>query len=450
MVIQRSINRKAAVTKSMKGGRADELNHLLLNVLIIWACIFLYQVLWLDRPNHNEKLDKPIFTGLLVFGMLALMSFPIGYFPDYPFQLSGVLVLVGSLYGGMRVGLVLSVTIVLVRIAQGFSDIGVIAGIIFSLWVLIAVLLRYYPALSVKNKLLAGTLFAAGDGMIIIGSVYTFKLNQPIGWDFHSLSYIAAFGLLHAASAYMSIYFIEKMRENAVMQAEIQQREKMQMLGELAASVAHEIRNPMTVVRGFMQLMNGHDSSLKRFNEYSPLIIEELDRAESILSDYLSFAKPQEHAWEQLELIQQLTQVVHMVAPFANMHQVEIRTCWQTSLTIYFDRKKLRQLMVNLMKNAIEAMPEGGSLDVELYREKEQAVIRLIDTGIGMSEEELKRLGSLFYSTKTKGTGIGIMICYKIVEAAGGTLQLNSRKDKGTTVTIRMPLLAENVMEETR
>jgi len=431
-------------------GRANELNHLLLNVLIIWVCFFLYQVLWLDKPKHNVKLDRPVLAAVLAVGLVACMSFPIPFYPKYPFDLSGVLLMIGGLYGGLNAGLALAVIIVLFRVAQGVGGIGTTVIIVFLAWASIAVMIRHYSFFSMKRKLLAGALLAGGIGTSVIGVVYLLMLDYHSGISVQALLHIVSFGFLNAASAYMSVYFIEKMRENGLMQAEIQQREKMQMLGELAASVAHEIRNPMTVVRGFMQLMSGHSSSLKRFHEYAPMIIEELDRAESILSDYLSFAKPQEAAWERLDLTEQLANAVSMVTPHANMHRVEIRTYWQTSLTICFDREKLKQLMMNLMKNGIEAMPDGGTLDLELYREGDDAVIRILDTGVGMTQEELNRLGSLFYSTKTKGTGIGIMICYKIIEAANGSLQLASEKAKGTTVTVRLPLAIDKVTEETK
>ncbi|WP_028548874.1 ATP-binding protein [Paenibacillus sp. UNC451MF] len=421
------------------------MSHLLLNVLIIWACIFLYQVLWLDRLNHNIKLDKPVLTGVLAIGLTGCMSFQICSFQEYLFDLRGVLLIIGSLYGGIFVGLILSVFTILVRVLQGGAELWSMVIIVMLGWMFISYFGRKYRLLPMKKKLLAGTLLAGCVGELIIVLIYLLRPEYS-HWSFRMVCHMLIFGLLHAVCAYMSIYFIEKMNENSIMKAEIQQKEKMQMLGELAASVAHEIRNPMTVVRGFMQLMNTHSTALKRFNDYAPLIIEELDRVESILSDYLSFAKPHDSAWEKLNLSEQMSQAVELVKPYANMHHVEIQTCWQTALTIYFDRKKLRQLIVNLIKNGIEAMPDGGKLHLELYREDDHAIIRILDEGIGMSEEELKRLGSLFYSTKTKGTGIGIMICYKIIETANGTLQLQSEKGKGTTVTIRLPLSVQERM----
>ncbi|MCS7461778.1 ATP-binding protein [Paenibacillus doosanensis] len=424
------------------------MNHLLLNVLIIWACIFLYQMLWLERMNRDSKRDKIVFTVIIAVGIAACMSFPICYFPEYPFDLRGVLLMIGSLYGGLNAGVVLALFTITVRMVQGMGGLWTMILVVLLACVLISLFIRYYSRLKMSGRLIAGAALAGGSGVLTIAMVSALRQNDAYLWSYPLFGHVIMFGLLHAGSAYISIYFIEKMKENAQMRAEIRQREKMDMLGELAASVAHEIRNPMTVVRGFMQLMNGHSFALKRFNEYAPMIIEELDRAESILSDYLSFAKPQETAWERIDLSGQLSHAVHTVTPYAHMNQVEIQTYWQTSLSIIYDRKKFGQLIVNLLKNGIEAMPDGGMLDVELYREEGHAVIRILDKGIGMTEEELGRLGSLFYSTKTKGTGIGIMICYKIIEAAGGTIRFDSKKLEGTTVTIRLPLATELSREE--
>ena len=424
------------------------MSHLLLNVLIIWACIFLYQVLWLDRLNHKAKLDKPVLTAVLVIGLAGCMSFPMHLSQKFAFDLRGVLLLIGNLYGGMLAGWVLGAITVIICAMQGEG--GLWPAILFAMmgWMTLSYTGRTYRLLPFRKKLWIGPILAGIVGELMLGLTYWLAADTGL-WSIQTIRHMLLFGLLQAACAFSTIYFIEKMHENSIAKAEIQQKEKMQMIGELAASVAHEIRNPMTVVRGFMQLMNSHGAALKRFNDYAPLILEELDRAETILSDYLSFAKPQNAEWEKLELSEQMSHAIDDVKPYANMNQVEIRTCCQTSLAIYFDRKKLRQLMVNLLKNGIEAMPDGGRLQLELYRENDHAVIRILDEGIGMSEEELKRLGSLFYSTKTKGTGIGIMICYKIIEAANGMLQLQSEKGKGTTVTIRLPLSFQKKMEET-
>lgn len=432
----------------MKGGVLKILSHLLLNVLIIWACIFLYQVLWLDRPNHTMRLDKPILTSIFAVGLVGCMTFQIYSFQEYTFDLRGVLWIIGSLYGGMYVGLTLAIITIIVRMLHGGVELWSLSIIVMLAWGITAYAGRKYHLLPMNKKLWAGTFLAGAVGELIICLVYLLR-PQYGQWSLQMVGHILIFGLLHALCAYISIYFIEKMKENSIMKAEIQQKEKLQMLGELAASVAHEIRNPMTVVRGFVQLMSSHDSSLKRFNDYAPLIIQELDRTELILSDYLSFAQPQNAPWERLDLSEQMTHIVETVTPYADMHQVDIQTCWQTSLAIYFDRKKLRQLMLNLIKNGIEAMPEGGKLRLELYREQDHGVIRILDEGIGMSDDELKRLGSLFYSTKTKGTGLGIMLCYKIIEAANGFLQLQSEKGKGTTVIVRLPLSYQEKTEGT-
>jgi two-component system sporulation sensor kinase B len=424
-------------------GLVSRLDHLLLNVLIIWACIFLYQVLWLDRPHYDEKRNKFVFTGLLSMGLFACMCFPARLLPEYPFDLHGVLLLIGYLYGGISVGLVLSGIMLTFQLVQDSSSMELILANLVFVLTLFSVTVRRYAMLSISRKLFAAMLIASGSAALLTIVAYALALNDGIEVKMVSLLKILGYCLVYGTSASLSVYLIEKIRENSTRQAEYQQREKMQMLGELAAAVAHEIRNPMTVARGFVQHMKGNEAAASRFHDYAPMIIEELDRAEAVISDYLTFAKPHEGKAERLDLGEQLTHVVAIMTPYATLYGVEIQTYWQTSLKIIFDRKQWRQLLIHLMKNGIEAMPEGGKLDVELCQEEGDSVIRIRDTGIGMHQEELKRLGSLFYSTKTKGTGMGLMICYRIVETAGGTLHVESEKGKGTMVTLRLPLCDE-------
>ncbi|MGZ6550799.1 MAG: ATP-binding protein, partial [Tumebacillaceae bacterium] len=109
-------------------------------------------------------------------------------------------------------------------------------------------------------------------------------------------------------------------------------------------------------------------------------------------------------------------------------------------LTILADRKKLLQVLMNLTKNGIEAMPNGGTLHLRCYRQNEFACIEVIDTGVGMSQANLQRLGNPFYSTKEKGTGLGLMVSYRIVEAMNGKIRVSSQPEKGTRFTLLFPL----------
>ncbi|MGZ4164764.1 MAG: ATP-binding protein, partial [Tumebacillaceae bacterium] len=140
---------------------------------------------------------------------------------------------------------------------------------------------------------------------------------------------------------------------------------------------------------------------------------------------------------------EQLHGVTELMNAFAVMRKVELRTAFDDDLHIYVDRLKFKQVMMNLIKNGIEAIPDGGTIQVLTAREGEHALLRVIDSGVGMSREEVERLGQPFYTTKDKGTGLGLMVTFRLVEAMGGRLQFLSEKGVGTEAVIRIPLVSE-------
>ncbi|OXM83370.1 ATP-binding protein [Paenibacillus rigui] len=422
------------------------MDHLLLNVLIIWACIFLYQVLWVDGMKEEGRQNRAVMASLLFIGIVACLWFPINVFPAYSFDLHGVLLIMGYLYGGFIVGVVLSALVLFVQLAHFTQKLALVLVHLVFIHMLMLLTLRRYMFFAIGKKLLAAMLIATSSAALLALAMYALFRRERLGIHPAELLDTAGYCLFYGLLTALSVYFMEKIRANRARRIEIKQREKLQLLGEIAAAVAHEIRNPMTVARGFLQLMKGNEAAASRFQEFVPMIMEEMDRAEAVLHDYLTLAKPFERQAEVLDLKEQLTHVVTILSPYAALYEVEIHSNWQIpQLQIHFDRKQWRLVLIHLIKNGIEAMSQGGKLDVELYREGEHAVIRIRDRGVGMHEEELKRLGSLFYSTKAKGTGRGLMICYKIIEDAQGTIHVESVKGKGTLVTLRLPLFLDKL-----
>ncbi|MEH7416813.1 PAS domain S-box protein, partial [Neobacillus drentensis] len=178
--------------------------------------------------------------------------------------------------------------------------------------------------------------------------------------------------------------------------------EKLSIAGQLAAGIAHEIRNPMTAIKGFIQLMNyGHEGN----QAYLNIMSSEIERIEQILSELLILAKPQVSKFEQKEIKVLLSQVITLLDTQAILNNVEIVTEFEAGeIWIPCDENQLKQVFINYIKNAIEAMPDGGKLVIQLRKAaQDQIHIRFIDNGVGMSEEILTKLGEPFYSTKEKG-----------------------------------------------
>lgn len=233
---------------------------------------------------------------------------------------------------------------------------------------------------------------------------------------------------------------LEVIMEKTRMQKELQRAEKMNAIGQLAASVAHEIRNPMTVVKGFLQLFQDNTKLSNTELSYIHLMINEMDRAEAIIHDYLSLAKPDVHQHRFINCLECVTSLVDLLSSYALLtNNIIIELDAKEEMYVRGSRNELNQVLLNIMKNGIEAMRAGGTLRVGLYKREGHVHIQIEDTGIGMTSEQVNRLGTAFYSLKEKGTGIGLMVSYQLVEQMNGRIEVESIPGKGSTFTLIFP-----------
>lgn len=241
-----------------------------------------------------------------------------------------------------------------------------------------------------------------------------------------------------------AINTMEDIFERTKLQQELQRAEKMNAIGQLAASVAHEIRNPMTVVKGFLQIFLAKDMSEEE-HMYLKLMIEELNRAETIINDYLSLAKPDLGKLELIDSRDMAEKVMDLMTSYSMMSKnISLHTELKTDVKIRGNKNELKQVLINILKNGIEAMKDGGKLSLILEKQGSYGVFIIRDTGIGMTAEELSRLGTAFYSLKERGTGMGLMVCYQIVERMKGHIKVSSKKGEGTTFEIMVPIFSES------
>ncbi|WP_313998086.1 PAS domain S-box protein [uncultured Paenibacillus sp.] len=222
----------------------------------------------------------------------------------------------------------------------------------------------------------------------------------------------------------------------------LRKTDKLNMIGHLAAGVAHEIRNPLTAMRGFVQLLRaGHESK----SEFYDIMLSEIDLINNIVTDFLMIAKPQTTDFKRSHVGRILKQVITLLGAEANLRGIVI--CLETKPNtaepfIHCAEFQIKQVFINLLKNAMEAMPGGGTIFVEVETTGTahgEIRIRFHDQGGGIPEERIPKLGEPFYTTKEKGTGLGLMMCFKIVEAHGGRLLFDSQLGRGTTVEITLP-----------
>ncbi|MBO8164538.1 MAG: PAS domain S-box protein [Brevibacillus sp.] len=219
----------------------------------------------------------------------------------------------------------------------------------------------------------------------------------------------------------------------------LRKAEKLSVIGELAAGIAHEIRNPLTALKGFVQYLQPLLPEHKRLTQ---IMLAELERINLIVSEMLVLAKPQSLKTKRKDVRQLLCNVITLLKPEANMQNIDIITRFDNRpLEIECEENQLKQVFINIIKNALEAVSRNGKITIRTEpRDHNQVLIRFIDDGCGIPCEMIHKLGEPFYTTKEKGTGLGLMISSKIVKDHGGTLHITSEQGKGTTVEITLPI----------
>jgi two-component system, sporulation sensor kinase A len=215
--------------------------------------------------------------------------------------------------------------------------------------------------------------------------------------------------------------------------------EKLSVAGQLAAGIAHEVRNPLTAIKGFLQLMNANAEYQKSYFE---ILDSEINRIELILNELLMLSKPQDMKFKGTNIILILQHVKTLIDTHATMNNVQIDLSYQPafqSLKLMGDENQLKQVFINFLKNAIEAMPNGGTITIKVELEQPNMIkIKIQDQGKGIPKEHLERIGQPFFTTKENGTGLGLMISMNIIENHQGSIVIDSDKN-GTIIEVSLP-----------
>ena len=417
------------------GNKGVLIEKLLLHVLIILSPILIYSIIY---ENHGYKDKIYLFGSFQAVAGFFCMAFP---YPAYGlfWDLRYIPLTIAFLYCGFRWGLLTFLAILLARLLLGGDAItfGIISIILSSLGSFI--LSRWFWKFKPKQRIILTALIGFWPAFVQLGILFSFLYISDISFksDFRIFGLILIFIGIEVIAITLAAKLNEMIIEKKLLQREIQRAEKLNTLSEMAASIAHEVRNPLTVVKGFLQLMQ--ENKENQSMEYLPLVLSELGRAEGIINDYLNFAKPQFDKVEIINLKQIVSDVVTLLEPLALKQNVKLKGDLGAETFINTDKNQFKQALINIIKNAIEATGSGGYVHTKLIDDGEKSVITIRDNGKGMTKEQLSRIGTLFYSTKEKGTGVGTTVSVRIIEAMNGTILFESNVNEGTKVTIKLP-----------
>lgn len=217
--------------------------------------------------------------------------------------------------------------------------------------------------------------------------------------------------------------------------------EKMSIAGQLAAGIAHEIRNPLTSLKGFLQLLQG---GIKQKEVYYQIMIEEIEKIEMITSELLFISKPLTDERNLESLHSMIKDVIMLLESQAHLKNIKIEWPIDKELYIYCDRSQIKQVLINILKNAIEATDDIGTIKIEVRSINRRDIeIDIIDEGPGISEDIIDKIGEPFFTTKRSGTGLGLMVTKQILGQQGGQLFIAKSNGNGTTFRIVLPVATE-------
>ncbi|WP_026690380.1 sensor histidine kinase [Alteribacter aurantiacus] len=410
------------------------------NLFYILTPIFLYVTLWSGFGfQRNRKLTKLFFFALCISSMALSMTFPVVLNNGVTFDLRHIPLVIGTIYGGAWMGAALLVFQLSYRVVLVGTE-AVFFAIYFSTLVYLVYLVfsKHYHAFSLKKKIWSFNLVL----LAIVTTTIAFPSTIFADSRSEIAFYMVQFFAIYVPVFFLVIYTLEKILLNDRLKKDLRKSEQLRLVSELAASVAHEVRNPMTVARGFIQLLHSNANLTENEKKYMQLTMSEIDRAQMIISDYLSLAKPKDAKLQTINVAFTLDKVRHTIQAYALMNNVSVFLDVPSNLKIKGDESELTQVVLNLGKNGIEAMPRGGKLFLSAVHTGQHIRIKIADTGSGMTKEEVQQLGNAYYSTKEKGTGLGLMVSFSIIRSWGGHIQVNSKLGEGTEFVIQLPVVS--------
>ncbi|MGG4490813.1 ATP-binding protein [Metabacillus idriensis] len=406
---------------------------LLVNITILFSLTFNANLFFPFNTKQKPSVKQRVIYGLIsAFGALLCMAYPIETLGETYFDLRMVFVLIVTLYSGWISGGIVLIVTCLARYLIG-GDFYLI-GIVITLAAYVMGLLFRKHFIQSKMKYISGTAVVGTYFLVYITIIYTY-INF-LEFQFY-LVYFLAFYL-----SYMSmIFIIESLIKTNKQFDEMVYVDKLTTIGQMAAAIAHEIRNPITTVRGFIQYIQ-QDTKDENLRKFSPLILDELDRTNKIITDYLQLAKPHHHELTKIEIDGVLEDIIVLLKPLGSYSNVTLTYDSEEKSSVYGDIALLKQSLMNVIKNGIEAMENGGDIQITKKTNYVNGTVSIVikDAGKGMTEEELQHLGLPFYTTKSKGTGLGSMITNRLIREMKGTVEYESEIGKGTTVTICLHL----------
>jgi len=284
--------------------------------------------------------------------------------------------------------------------------------------------------------LLRTKVHANHDEYLLVLALHTYRADQVIRRAKTGVTVVSA---LTAALWGLTLLLLFMLRREERHHKEMNRREEMARLGEMGAVMAHEIRNPLAGIKGFAQLVETA-ADIGQARLHAEKIVTQSLRMEALVNDLLAFARNDQGERQITDLASLIRECVELLRIEAAAQQVEMKVVAPTSLKAHAVVDRITQMLLNLMKNAIQAMPEGGVQTISLRQQGDFIHISIRDSGIGISPDHLQRIFDPFWTSKTQGTGLGLALCRKVAEEHGGNLTVESSVGVGSNFVVTLPV----------
>lgn len=291
------------------------------------------------------------------------------------------------------------------------------------------------------NEFICVPLVVEGDAIGVICADNAYNRKPITEEQVELLSIFASRVALAFANAETYRKLWEKNQQLKETRERLIRSERLAVIGNMAAYIAHEIRNPLVTIGGFARILMREYADHKKVKQHTEIITEEVNRLEKILANIMDFSKPIETVKTLIQINELLENTCYLMGPYLKSAHIQVSKKFDPSIPkIIVDQTQMKQVFLNLIKNAAESMTQGGKLTVESMTEDEYIKIDFTDTGEGMTPEILQNLFTPFFTTKVDGTGVGLAVSQKIIDDHNGFIKIKSVPKEGTTFSISLPI----------
>jgi len=409
--------------------------NLIISFLSVLFPLFVWQLFYLLHYNYQFKwVKKWMFAIFPILSIILCMAFPIALMQPLLLDFRRIPLILGTLYGGYKVGFVLLAVMFTNRYLMG-GDVFYTSSIILILTTIVASLLsKYYLKKSLKQKVLLNSV------LILPSLIFSALFINMSGTN------IMEIGIEHWFINVIGMVIATLLTEVILINFDLLHRslkeKKLDVASHLAASFSHEIGNPLTSTKGFIQLLSDERISIETRNHYLKIAAQELDQAINIIDDYLTFANPAPKNRDKISIVESIQHVIKVLTPAVEGNNVKINTSFvdYNDCFVLGERKKFEQCLIYLLTNRIESMPSGGEINIKLDCDSNSNInITIQDESIGMTQRQIDQLGEPFFTTKENGTGLGMMVAFSIIKGIGGRIDVESVTGKGNSFYIHLP-----------